>query len=293
MIDTISYNDYITPNQLTSINLFIDVNTVCNINCSYCFARESKNWGKIQSIKNIKSIISTLKFSQYSFNIMFFGGECFLHPEIDLITEMFLESPKVNNVVYLTNGLSDSKNYCKTNPRIHYGMTLHDITDDQFKIFKQNVDHVLNRGNRLKINFMLNVKNNILHRYKELPKEYVYFSTIYDDEIYNINTYDEIFDSYNIDYIHNDYMVNNIPLNYKEFLKIHQVLNPKDFECSLAELNIEIDGTIVNTCSGIQDNIFKNPLFFRTYNKTFRCQRDKCTDCTGTITTTKIKIKGK
>jgi len=263
-----------------TINLFIDITTKCNLKCSYCFARKTKEWDKIQSIEKLKLVSNTLRFSEYNFNIILFGGEALLHPDIKKIVELFNNNKKVLNTVLLTNGTynGDYGLY------VEYVFTLHDLSDKEFLIFKDNI----RKTNKSIINLML--KNNIRfkNQYHDLLNEFgkdkIEISQIYDDN----TIVNDITDEFDFIEYNKDYLYNGKSYTYQEYIKIHKNIIPKDIGiCYVQELNIDIDGNISNDCNNISDNIFDNPLFFKSYNNKYNCQRDFCKDCTGTIRTTK------
>jgi organic radical activating enzyme len=261
------------------IDLFIDITTKCNLNCSYCFARHFKEWEQVQSLKNLKYIEKILKFSPYKFNIIFFGGEALLHPEINEIKDLFLNSEKTNKVILLSNGLLDSEFY--KDDRINYCLTLHNyIKEEQFNIFLNNCSHVKN----LLVNLMLEKSEKFLNRYEKLKQYKLDFS-----QIYNHQTIVENIVLPEIDYQDDDYIIGEETFNYKDFFLKHKEINVDDIEyCFVKELNIDIRGNISNDCLNTNINIFDNPLFFKSYNNRYKCSHGTCKDCNGTIRTTKI-----
>lgn len=267
-----------TYNDDSVIDLFLDITTKCNLNCSYCFARHFKEWEQIQSFKHLSFIEKTLRFSKYKFNIILFGGEALLHPEIKEIIELFLNSTKTNQVILLSNGLLDEEFY--QDERITYCLTLHNyINDKQFEKFNYTCSKVKN----LIVNLILENSEKFIKRYEILKNYKIDFS-----QIYNNDTIVENIFLPDIDYQGKDYIYNST-MNYKNFFLKHKEMNIDDIEyCFVKELNIDIKGNIINTCAGTSINIFENPLFFKTYDNKLKCKHKICKDCTGTIRTTKI-----
>jgi len=264
-----------------TINLFIDITTKCNLHCSYCFARKEKEWDKIQSFNKLKLISSTLRFSDYNFNIILFGGEALLHPEIKEIVDLFNDNKKVLNTVLLTNGTYKGD----YDLDVEYVFTLHDLSDKEFLVFKDNI----RKTNKFIINVMLKkdlrFKNQYLDLLNEFGQDKIEISQIYDD---NTILIEDISDMDFIQYS-KDYLYLGEYYTYNDYIKIHKNIVPKNIGiCYVQELNIDINGHISNDCNNISDNIFDNPLFFREYDNKYNCQRDMCKDCTGTIRTTKV-----
>ena len=267
-------------NEDNVINLFLDINTVCNLNCSYCFARKEKSWNRSQSLKNIKFIFSAIKFSKYKFNLLLFGGEALMHPDIEEIVNMANLHLKILDVVILSNGVYKG-NY---ELDAKYVFSLHDLTDSEYDSFKEHCKIVQD----LTINMVIKEDDKFKKRYLELQDYKIEHSQIYDNNVQVQR------DLSSLDFLvfqkHEAYLYNNKSLNYNEYFKIHKSLVPREIGlCQVKELNIDIDGNIANDCNHTDVNIFTNPLFFKIYDMYYDCQLDKCADCTGTIRTTKYK----
>jgi MoaA/NifB/PqqE/SkfB family radical SAM enzyme len=82
------------------INFYI--NTVCNLQCSYCYARKNLDWNKIIKFDQIKKIIPMLNKLDKSV-ISLIGGEPTLHP--DFLNIMKLLSKTKHDIHFYTNGI--------------------------------------------------------------------------------------------------------------------------------------------------------------------------------------------
>jgi len=267
-----------------SINLFLDVTTVCNLNCHYCFARKEKEWERLQDLDRIKYILKTTLMSSYKFNLILFGGEALAHPQIEEIVKVCNSQKNILNTIILTNGCIDGK----YNLEAEYVFTLHDISDEEYEKFKEN----LKIPSKVIINVVLKKNKKFKDRYIELDNlEYkIEHSQIYGDDVIVKEDLSGLEDFNFLNLEDTKYVYKGKKYNYSEYFKIHQKIIPKNIgDCLVQELNIDIDGVISNDCNNTLDNIFKNPLFFKNYNNRFNCQRERCTDCTGTIRTTKLE----
>jgi len=268
-----------TETEDNTINLFIDITTVCNLNCPYCFARKDKKWDEVQTLDRIKYILKCTKFSRFDFNILLFGGEALAHPNIEEIVNECNSNTKVLNTVILTNGCIKGKYGLDA----IYVFTLHDINITEYNAFKDNLKIP---GDAI-VNVVLTQTELFKMRYIELDTlgYKIEHSMVYDDDtIVNEDLSDMLF----LNMGDKEYLYDGILYNYRDYFKIHKKIIPKDIGlCTIQELNIAIDGSISNDCNNVMDNIFTNPMFFKSYNNKFDCQRSECTDCTGTIRTTK------
>lgn len=262
-----------------AINIFMDITTYCNLHCSYCFARKEKVWDRIQKVEKIKYILSTLKLSTYNFNLILFGGEALMHPQIEEIVDLANNNNKIQKVVILTNGVLDGNYELDAD----YVFSLHQISDDEFDKFKVHCELV----NKLTLNLVLSKHRKFKERYEQLKIYDIEFSQIYDNDVKIIKDISSDEDMSFLDF-KNEYYIDDLILPYNKFLKKHLSIVPKELKnCYIQELNIDIDGNITNDCNNINDNIFKNPMFFKYYSNIFNCQRDRCKDCTGTMQTIK------
>lgn len=266
-----------------TVNLFLDITTVCNLNCNYCFARKEKEWELKQSVSGIRFILKTILLSPYSFNILLFGGEALAHSEINEIVNICNESTKVVNTVILTNGVIKGD----YNMDVRYVFSLHDLSESEYMTFK----HHCKIPESLLINMVIKDTDIFKERYLELYNlgYDIEISQIYDE---NVKLVEDLSDLPFLKYNVRKYSYNNELYNYRDYIKIHRNIKPKDIGiCYVQELNISVSGDISNDCNNVSSNIFNNPLFFKRYRKEFNCQRECCMDCTGTIRTSK-DIKG-
>ena len=286
------YTDVTNYSNKNTIQLFIDITTVCNLTCSYCFARKDKVWDEVLETDKIKKIMTLIKQSPYDFNILLFGGEPLLHKDIKEIIETVQSSPKVKNVMILSNGtLADGLYNFKD---VFYCLTLHEISDNQLEKFIKHCDEI--DSDKLKINLPLNVYNSALENaYKTLVyegfKDNIFFSVIYDDDTKNIIPLDDVkerlnYIDFNVDVNHT---LNGSQMSYMDFLEVHLTLDPsRDVEqCYINELNIDINGDISNDCMSLESNVYNDIFFFKHFRLGYKCTKTQCKDCTGTITCAK------
>lgn len=286
------YEDVVDYSNNSTIQLFIDITTVCNLTCSYCFARKEKDWDEVLETERVEKIMTLIKQSPYNFNVLLFGGEPLLHKDIETIINIIKKSDKVKNIMVLSNGtLSDGLYDFKD---VYYCLTLHELTDKQIDKFVKHCHKI--EPDKLKINIPLNIYNTSLKRaYKKLIqegfKDKIFFSVIYDDDTKNIIPLPEIRER--LDYIDftidDNHYLNGKRMNYMDYLDLHLSLNPKrDVKtCYINELNIDIDGNISNDCMGINSNIYDDVFFFKHFKLGYNCTKEQCKDCTGTITCAK------
>jgi len=124
------------------INFYIT--TVCNINCSYCYARKNLLWNKIYNfneiIRNLKIINKFLKKSFLSF----LGGEPTLYPKFKEILNYSINELNNLDFHFYTNGSSDLEKILSfpQSKKINITMSLHFELFDNKQFFKKFLDNL-------------------------------------------------------------------------------------------------------------------------------------------------------
>lgn len=90
----------------TDFDLTLDwpIISICNYQCTYCYARRDLRWGKIVPKKSIDYLISEISRSSCRFSIDVTGGEPTLHPLWRYITRSLSSLPNIAKVRLTTNG---------------------------------------------------------------------------------------------------------------------------------------------------------------------------------------------
>lgn len=138
------------------LNIHWDTLTICQLNCSYCYARNEygDKWGKLMSKDMIDKCVEAFSRSPLSFNLGLLGGEPTLHPHFDYIIEK-VSALKNNQKIYVTtNGYKDLTQVPKRD-NVAFLFSYHpaDIVDED--LFFRNVQSALDRGIQTKVNVML------------------------------------------------------------------------------------------------------------------------------------------
>ncbi len=93
----------------------IVLNSQCNLNCSYCFAKDYiKNGNENFSLTNFEKVINFIK-TEKNERIGLVGGEPFLHPNFDEMLNILERDKDINNVIIFTNGTFIKKYINKLN----------------------------------------------------------------------------------------------------------------------------------------------------------------------------------
>lgn len=138
------------------LNIHWDTLTICQLNCSYCYARNEygDKWGKLMSKENINRCVEAFGRSSLSFNLGLLGGEPTLGPHYFHIIEKVSELKNNQKIYVTTNGYKDLTNHPKFD-NVAFLFSYHpaDIVDEE--LFFRNVQSAIDKGIQTKVNVML------------------------------------------------------------------------------------------------------------------------------------------
>lgn len=117
----------VVERELNTVRLHIDLNTICNNKCPYCYARqEEHDWGLIMSNDYIKNILvpNLYKISSNKYlDIVLLGGEPTLHPYFLEILEK-ISSMRRTRVSITSNGTRAYAN-ASASSNVRWAFTFH------------------------------------------------------------------------------------------------------------------------------------------------------------------------
>lgn len=216
-----------------SRKLLIEVNQICNLNCTYCFYRD---YGRVSNMLSLQNIDELLEKCPMADEFYLTGGECFVSPIIDEIIEKLSLRGKV---IVFTNGVLlnkyspdrfekvvnnadrfiitfdsfDTDNYVcrdKLSETINTIKKILDIDPEKVEvkvcINEFNYDHIkeifarlINMGVKyLSVNFVFDIQNSeFKHEVKDPNKLKHIFDLIYSNiEYFNVKYIDMLYDLY-------------------------------------------------------------------------------------------------
>lgn len=131
------------------------VNNVCNLKCTHCFLyinsypkTRKQNVDTAQLLSDIDIVMKTIS----SFGVVnIFGGEPFMHKDIEQIVERVLEHDNFGSVIVNTNGIAKitpRQLDCMRDPRVRLAFSNYLEVLDQRKsaIFFENIERARNLG---------------------------------------------------------------------------------------------------------------------------------------------------
>lgn len=135
----------------------------CNLKCKYCFASEFKDNSKSEI--SVENFIYALNFIKKSKNepIGLIGGEPFLYPHFDEISDILAKDKEIKHVTIFSNGLL-LKNHLKHISHKKFSILINcnskeDIGETQFKNLEENIKLLSTIKNKKSIFFGINIYN--------------------------------------------------------------------------------------------------------------------------------------
>lgn len=276
----IEYND-------ERANIDIDILTMCNYHCWYCYARERKDiWNRIMSMDMIRIITNKIKRFKKEVDIGILGGEPTLHPRLEEVVREFSKCKNIRDLVLFSNGtrtkLLDVLSNLQVNrdPRLKVNLSFHPTEIKDFDKFNDIVDKVYKMGFLWKITVMITKgQEDKINKFMKLKEKYpdVFFEQTYPvvhDEIEEMGA--DLDQELIRSFVVNEDTEN--PLTYDEV--VDRGLNRfKGWKCALRYFHINVDGSTNTNCFNGIGNVFEPSFDFNDYDQKI-CPFDECVhDC--------------
>lgn len=284
------------------INIHWDSLTICQLKCSYCYARNEygKEWGKISSKETIDGVIDSLSKSTLNFNLGLLGGEPTLGPHYYYILDKLTELDNNNGVYVVTNGEKDLYNHPHyDNLAFLFSYHPKDCTDRDR--FLNNIKWALSQGYQCKVNIMLHPDKRLWDDIKDmyytckdidglkLHPHFMYGNTI--QKLFNYRKeFWEYFRFLELE-MEKDLMYDDDKFNDFQVFD-NKLTNFKGWSCFNNNYEIDVYGNVVQFCKEKVDdvNLIRDRDFFKRIEETklMICPHDAC-NCDGLLKQLKIK----
>jgi len=283
------------------INIHWDSLTICQLNCSYCYARREygEEWGKIASKEIINGVIESLSRSALSFNLGLLGGEPTLNPHYYYILDNVSNLPMSNRIYVVTNGEKD----LTTHPdyeRVAFLFSYHPADCTDRDRFVANIKLMISRGYQCKVNIMLHHDENLWPRIKEMfeicaaiPGLKIHPHFIYGSSVHKLFKYRPEFweffkylQDFEKDLVYDTDLFNDYDVFYNKLT---------DFEgwnCYNNNYEIDVYGKVMQFCrtDASKVELLRDPDYFARISKTepMVCPHKSC-NCDGLLKMLKIR----
>lgn len=153
----------------------IMITTQCNLDCHYCFARESSSRGRQEmSLPIFKKALEFVKGDKYIEFVGIIGGEPLLHPQFQDIIMYILNDKNIGKVRIFTNGLLlERYKELLFNKKISIVINCNSPQDMGIANYKKlinNIDLFMSKKRKSQIDFGINIY--------DIKKDYSYFLEI-------------------------------------------------------------------------------------------------------------------
>jgi len=280
-------------NKISDITIGIDITTLCNYNCDYCYAMDRYNddW---QQDNDISILIRSLKLIQLnkSITINILGGEPTLSKNLFEIYELAkLKNVKMNLFTNFSKPISfwEKHDFSLLN-NIDISFHVNEIDKNFFdRIYK-----MLNINNNITLRVMLNLKNDseefkeryfkkllILKKYIKIELDYIVYSGEDQLVVFKqcLNKYDYLYEEFS-----RNLKIDNQIILEKDILKYFT--NTRNMICHQNQYVITTNNKIIDICSSTEFNIVEFIKHIKTIN-CLKCEHDFC-PCFNFLENTKV-----
>lgn len=283
------------------INVHWDTLTICQLKCSYCYARNEygEKWGKLGKKEVIDGVIESLRRSSLPFNLGLLGGEPTLNPHYYYILNQLAMIDKFNRVYVVTNAEKDFTDHPQYSDRVAFLFSYHPADCTDRDRFISNMKLMISRGYQCKVNIMLHHDKKLWPLIKEMfeicakidgLKVHPHF--IYGKNVHTLFNYRQDFWDYfkfledfekdlcYDDDVFNDYQVYN-----------QKLTNFKGWSCYNNNYEIDVDGGVIKFCmEHARTNLLDDPDYFKRITKTIpmTCPHRAC-NCDGLLKQLKVR----
>ena len=257
-------------NNIICFSLFLL--TICNLKCSYCYARKTKKWGEMLCRNDLNKILSYLSNVDFDFKITLLGGEPTLYPYLKIVIDELDRNKHCKIIEVFTNGMKYFNfNSYKIDLYMSYHKTSKNFNRDAFiknyykykEKFKIAICSVTEIGDDLKL-----FKDSQIHYQNIVTDRNV------SDNIDKLNLKDRDLFNFNSKVVSLPYIIKN-NISFKGWkCDMYNFLITKNYiqdECNLRKYDFNEKLEITRTCN--KDCCFFNGDFL-LYNKKYKDSKE-------------------
>jgi len=283
------------------INIHWDVLTICQLKCTYCYARNEygEKWGQLGKKEVVDAVVESLRRCTLPFNLGLLGGEPTLSPYYNYILEELVKIQSFKGVYVVTNGEKDLTNHPQYDDKVAFLFSYHPADCTDRDKFLNNIKLMISRGYQCKVNIMLHHDKNLWPTIKEMfdicaniegLKIHPHF--IYGKDVHTLFNYRENFweyfkflEDFEKDLVYDDDVFND----YQIFNQ--GLTNFKGWSCYNNNYEIDVNGNVIKFCiDKKKTSLIDNLDFFKNITKTIPmiCPHNAC-NCDGLLKQLKVK----
>lgn len=281
------------------INIHWDIITICQLNCSYCYARNEygEKWGQLGNRQMVDGVLEALRRSTLPFNLGLLGGEPTLSPHYHHILQQLETIEQYKRVYVVTNGERD----LSTHPDykgLAFLFSYHPADCTNAEAFLRNVVRMHDRGYQTKVNVMLHHGKQYWPAIKTMIESLdslgikVHPHFIYGKNVHTLFHYRKDFWEYfaflkdrERELVYDDDLKNDYEI-YNE-----KLTNFYGWSCFNNNYEVDVYGGVIKFClDGKRTSLLETPDYFKNITKTvpMTCPHRAC-NCDGLLKQLKIK----
>ncbi len=250
----------VSLNDIKNLRFSLFVCTICNLKCSYCYARQTKKWNDYLKYDVFLSIFNKIQNLKKSYEISLLGGEPTLWKFLSTSIKKLQNDPFCKRIEFFTNGIK--KINIHSNKTTIF-LTYHGENKNYMSLFLQNAKYYM-QNNKIFINIPNTLSQNDI---TQLISFCIKYNVNY--HIQNIFIKDEPFQNVRFENDFDLFKYNDKIINLSQ--AISNGISFKGWKC--LQCNYLLDKNfVVDECSNEKKSYkqFKNSMSFRI------CTKDTC-----------------
>jgi organic radical activating enzyme len=265
---------YHIEQEVQRLNIHWDIITVCQYNCTYCYARkeygEIGGWNKIPKLADQKKVVDAISSSSLPYNLGLLGGEPTIHIHYKELIEYIHSKLRESDRLYVvSNGKGDFSKH-PVLEKLVILWSYHPEYVDEEELLK-NVQVMIDKGYQYKINIMLHpgrkywesTKKFIMYCYDKGMRIHPHF--LYKD-VYTLYSYSKDFWKFfeflefvtDKDLVFGDTLHNDFSLFKGKYNRF------KGWNCYNNNYEVSVDYKVNKFCKDNNEvNVLQNPSYFK------------------------------
>jgi organic radical activating enzyme len=281
------------------INIHWDLLTVCQLNCSYCYARNEygEKWGKLSKRDVVDGVIESLRRSSLSFNLGLLGGEPTLSPHYFYVLDNLVTMDNFNKVYVVTNAERDLTSHPEYKG-LAFLFSYHPADCTDVNKFLRNLKHVHDKGWQVKVNVMLHHGKQYWPLIKDMIEKCdamgvkVHPHFIYGKNVHTLFHYRKDFWEYFAFLKDREKeLVYDTDLKNDYEIFSEKLTNFQGWSCYNNNYEVDVDGRVIKFClDNSRASLLENPDFFKDITSTvpMTCPHNSC-NCDGLLKQLKVR----
>ena len=255
------------------IEINIDIITLCQLKCPYCYSRyDKRKWGKIMKLNDFKKIVQLISNLNGDIQVSLLGGEPTLHPLLNVFLKLLYKTKNVSKVDIYTNGERDLRNL-PLDEKLTINYTYHSTETSDDNIFR-NIDNLKFKNTVVTTTITKKTKDVAISFYNKCKARGVFFEPTY---ITSNKTKKSSFISTNAE-IDNFKIIdfNGEKLSIKDIYE-RDLFNFKGHKCFNNSYTIYVNLECFKECPNERYNNL-NEMFREIAYRSYICPYERCDD---------------